>query len=86
MKFNNNVYHCGSYSFLVPSVLMIFLFKIVYLLFWTYILNLLCKDKNSRLAWVLVLFPIVLFAVILGGILLTADKAVHGDIVIVNDD
>jgi len=51
--------------------MLIFAFKIVYVLFWTYVLNLLCKDNNVRLAWLLVLFPVILMFVILGMLLLT---------------
>jgi hypothetical protein len=70
-KFDNSNYKCGSFSVNVPSVMLIFAFKIVYILFWTYVLNLLCKDNNVRLAWLLVLFPIILLFVILGMLLLT---------------
>ena len=70
-KFDNSNYKCGSFSVNVPSVLLIFVFKIVYILFWTYVLNLLCKDNNTRLAWLLVLFPVILLFVILGMLLLT---------------
>lgn len=70
-KFDNSNYKCGSFSVNVPSVMLIFAFKIVYILFWTYVLNLLCKDNNVRLAWLLVLFPVILMFVILGMLLLT---------------
>ena len=70
-KFDNSNYKCGSFSVNVPSVMLIFAFKIVYVVFWTYVLNLLCKDNNVRLAWLLVLFPIILLFVILGMLLLT---------------
>jgi len=70
-KFDNSNYKCGSFSVNVPSVMLIFAFKIVYILFWTYVLNLLCKDNNVRLAWLLVLFPVILLFVILGMLLLT---------------
>jgi len=70
-KFDNSNYKCGSFSVNVPSVMLIFAFKIVYVVFWTYVLNLLCKDNNVRLAWLLVLFPVILLFVILGMLLLT---------------
>ena len=70
-KFDNSNYKCGSFSVNVPSVMFIFAFKIVYILFWTYVLNLLCRDNNVRLAWLLVLFPVILLFVILGMLLLT---------------
>jgi hypothetical protein len=70
-NFDNSNYKCGSFSVNVPSVMLIFAFKIVYILFWTYVLNLLCRDNNVRLAWLLVLFPVILMFVILGMLLLT---------------
>ena len=70
-NFDNSNYKCGSFSVNVPSVMLIFAFKIVYILFWTYVLNLLCRDNNVRLAWLLVLFPVILMFVILGMFLLT---------------
>ena len=70
-EFDNSNYKCGSFSVNVPSVMLIFAFKLVYILFWTYVLNLLCKDNNVRLAWLLVLFPVILMFVILGMLLLT---------------
>jgi len=72
MDFNNNTYKCGTYSMVVPSVLLIFLFKFIYISFWTYVLNLLCKDNNKNLAWILVGFPILLLFVILGLLILTS--------------
>lgn len=77
--FNNNKYKCGTYSVLVPSVMLIFLFKAIYIIFWTYMLNLLCKDDNKNLAWVLVIFPFLLFFVLLGTMLLTAGKSTSDD-------
>jgi hypothetical protein len=70
-NFDNSRYKCGSFSVVVPSVMLIFAFKILYVVFWTYIINLLCKDNNMRLAWLIVLFPIILFFVILGMLMLT---------------
>jgi hypothetical protein len=72
MSFNNNTYKCGAYAMIVPSVLLIFLFKVIYITFWTYILNLLCKDNNRTLAWLLVIFPFLLLFVILGLLILTS--------------
>lgn len=72
MNFNNNTYKCGAYAMIVPSVFLIFLFKFIYISFWTYILNLLCKDNNKTLAWLLVIFPFLLLFVILGLLILTS--------------
>jgi uncharacterized membrane protein YdjX (TVP38/TMEM64 family) len=62
---NNKIYTLGTFSCNVPSCLAVFIVKIVYILFWTYILNLICKDGHKGIAWLLVLFPFILLFVII---------------------
>lgn len=62
---NINVYCLGSYSCVVSSTLLIFLIKIVYVLFWTWILNLMCRAGATTFSWFLVLFPFILFLAII---------------------
>jgi hypothetical protein len=63
---NNNRYNLGSFSCEVPSCLAIFIIKVVYVLFWTWILNLMCRDGHIGIAWFLVLLPFILLAIIIG--------------------
>lgn len=63
---NNKRYTLGMFSCRVPSCFMVFIVKILYILFWTWVLNLMCKDGHSGIAWFLVLLPFVLLFVILG--------------------
>jgi hypothetical protein len=63
---NKNIYKMGLYSARVPSTLLVFIVKIVYILFWTWILNLICKDGHKGIAWFLVLIPFILLFVIMG--------------------
>jgi hypothetical protein len=63
---NTNSYHVGCFSCRVPNTAIIFIIKLMYVLFWTYMLNLICKDGHSGLSWLLVLFPWILFFVIIG--------------------
>jgi len=63
---NNRKYNVGFYSFNVPNTILIFLLKLIYILFWTWILNLICKDGHSGISWFLVLFPYILFFIIIG--------------------
>lgn len=56
----SDTYCLGSYSCNVSSTMMIFTIKILYILFWTWILNLMCRAGAPTFAWFLVLFPIVL--------------------------
>jgi hypothetical protein len=63
---NTNSYHVGSFSCRVPNTAFIFIVKLIYILFWTWILNLICKDGHSELSWLLVLFPFILLFVMMG--------------------
>ena len=67
---NVNSYHLGNFSCRVPNTMMVFFFKLMYILFWTWILNLICKDGHTGISWLLVLFPFILLFVILGLIML----------------
>jgi len=62
---NKNKYNLGMFSCRVPSCIAVFIVKIVYIIFWTWILNLMCKDGHSGIAWFLVLLPFILLFVIL---------------------
>lgn len=58
---NVNIYCVGSYSCDVSSTLLIFVIKLLYILFWTWILNLICKAGAPGIAWFLVLLPLIIF-------------------------
>jgi hypothetical protein len=64
------MYKFGSFSCFVPSTVLVLSIKLVYILFWTWILNLICKDGHSGIAWLLVLFPFILLFVIIGLIMM----------------
>lgn len=56
----------GHYSCNMGSMFPFYLIKILYISFWTFILNLMCKGGYGSFAWFLVLLPIMLFFVGLG--------------------
>jgi len=62
---NTDMYCIGTYSCGVGSTTMIFLLKIVYILFWTWILNLICRAGAPGISWFLVLLPFILFFILL---------------------
>jgi hypothetical protein len=63
---NMNTLQLGSMRMHVPSLLLLFIVKLVYILFWTWILNLICKDGYPTISWLLILVPfIIMFAAIL---------------------
>lgn len=62
---NRNIYCLGSYNCQVSDVTTIFIIKILYILFWTFVLNLMCGAGYHQLAWLLVLLPFILFFILL---------------------
>ena len=63
---NTNKYCLGSFTCDVSSTVAIFIMKIVCVLFWTWILNLMCKDGHKNIAWFLVLLPFILMFLVVG--------------------
>jgi hypothetical protein len=62
---NTKIYCLGSYSCDVSDTSMIFVIKLIYILFWTWLLNIICRGGATAFAWALVLLPfIMLFLVI----------------------
>ncbi len=63
-------YDLGCFSCDVPSKVIMFIVKIFYVLFWTWVLNLICKDGHSGVSWLLVLLPFILMFVLIGVIMI----------------
>jgi hypothetical protein len=63
---NKNSYKVGSFSCRVPNTLMVFIVKIIYILFWTWVLNLICKDGYKTISWLLVLLPWIFMIIMIG--------------------
>ena len=56
----------GSYSCSVASKSVIFILHAIYIMFWTFVLDLLCKSGYSELSWFIVFLPFMLFFLFLG--------------------
>ena len=63
---NQNSYTVGSFSCRVPSTTLVFIIKLIYILFWTWVLNLICKDGHTTISWLLVLLPWIMLFVMMG--------------------
>lgn len=66
---NTNVYCVGAQSCDVTSTILIFVIKLFYILFWTWILNLMCSAGASGIAWFLVILPLLIFFILIGSLL-----------------
>ena len=58
-----NMYCVGNIRCPVQSSAPIFIMKILYVAFWTFILNTICSYGYNQLAWFLLLLPFILFFV-----------------------
>ena len=70
---NIDKYCVGSYTCDVTSTFLIFFIKVIYVLFWTWILNLICSAGAPSVAWFLVLLPFILFFVLISVFVFTAN-------------
>ncbi len=64
---NVNTYCLGNYSCTVSSTALIFIIKAIYILFWTWILNLMCKSDATNIAWLVLLLPVIIMFIMIGG-------------------
>lgn len=62
---NTDVYCLGYQSCSVPNTGLVFVVKFLYVLFWTWILNLMCNAGATPVAWFLVLLPFLLMFVMI---------------------
>jgi hypothetical protein len=72
---NTDMYCVGSFECPVPNTALVFLFNFLYVAFWTFILDSVCKAGHKNVSWFLVVFPFILFFVLLGLMMLTQGVA-----------
>jgi len=63
---NVDTYCLGNYSCTVSSTAMIFIIKAIYILFWTWVLNLMCKADATNVAWLVLLLPVIVMFILIG--------------------
>ena len=68
---NMNTYCLGSYSCNVTSTALIFVIKAAYILFWTWVLNLMCKSNATSIAWFVLLLPVIVMFILIGAMMLS---------------
>ena len=70
---NKTTFKLGLFSCRVANTLLVLSFNLIYILFWTWVLHLICKDGYTNISWFLVLFPFIFLFVILG-LMIISDK------------
>jgi hypothetical protein len=61
---NQNLYCVGNVNCPVQSTTPIFIAKVLYVLFWTFVLNTLCSYGYYKLSWFILLLPFILFFIV----------------------
>lgn len=69
---NTNMYCVGPYECYVNNTSTVFLVKVLYILFFTWLLDVFCKAGYSSVSWFFVLFPFILMFVLIGAFILTS--------------
>lgn len=64
---NSTVYSVGHVSAPVQNTAYVYILKIMWFLFWAWILNLLCTKGYTTVAWVLVAIPFLVFFTLMFG-------------------
>ena len=70
----SNMYCMGDFSCYVPSTSAVIFSEGLYILFWTWILNLMCRTGYASISWFMVVFPLVLFFVLIGLMMLASTQ------------
>ena len=70
-----NKYKVGAWETKTPCHnITFFIFKAIYILFWTFILDKLCKNGYRTLAWFLFLMPLIFMFILIGLFILVMTK------------
>jgi hypothetical protein len=74
---NTNKFSLGIYSCNHSKPGLFLGCQALYIILWTWLLNMICKI-NPNISWVIVLFPFILFFLLLGLVLLQGIEGFHG--------
>ena len=75
---NDNTFCIGQFRCTLGNKLLIFVLNAIYILFWTFILDLMCKAGYKELSWFIVLIPFVLFFVFFAMVVYKTDSYQEG--------
>jgi len=61
---NDQIFCLGELGCYSENSIYILLFKAVYIIFWTWFLNIICRGGGTLFSWLLVLLPFILFFIL----------------------
>ena len=74
---NTKLFCIGDFECDVNNTWTIIFFKFIYIIFWTFILNLLCKNGHTNLSWFLLILPFLLAFVLIGLVVFNGNPRKH---------
>lgn len=76
---NDNELCIGAHKCTMSHKFVVLVFKIIYMLFWVWLLNFFCRKGLTKLAWFILVIPFLLIAVLLGGMIMTVNNSNAAD-------
>ncbi len=67
---DSGMYCVGMQKCKVSSVVLMFFIKLLYIAFWTWVLNIICAKGYTTLAWILVILPILIMFILISMVFL----------------
>ena len=62
---NDQIFCLGELGCYSENSIYILLFKSIYIVFWTWLLNIICRGGGTLFSWLLVLLPFIMFFILL---------------------
>ena len=63
---NTNTFCLGTFNCDIPDTKMVYLTKVLYIVFFTWLLNSLCNMGYTNISWFILFLPFISFFVLLG--------------------
>ncbi len=64
----------GVYKCTMSHKIYLLVFQTLYMIFWTWFLNFLCRKKLVKLAWFILILPFLLSAVLIGAMIIAINE------------
>lgn len=64
-NYGNLDYYClGKLQCDAPDLTLIFVIKVLYIIFWSSVIQIFCDNQQVTIAWLFVLYPIILYVIL----------------------
>ena len=78
---NPNELCVGDMKCTTGNKTMVFVVKALYIMFWTFVLDFICKSGYTKIAWFILFFPFIIFFILLAlFILMSLGTALEGSV------